>query len=49
MQYSNARSPILTTLFGISIFIKLLQPENVLSSIVVTFSGIVIPVKFVQL
>ena len=46
--FRNALSPILVTLFGIVIFVKLVQPLNALSPILVTLSGIVTLVKFLQ-
>ena len=44
----KAESPILVTLSGIVIAVKLVQPEKAYSSIYSTLSGIVIDVKLVQ-
>ena len=40
LQFQKANAPIFLTLFGISIFVKDVQPENVASSIFVRLFGI---------
>ena len=48
MQDSNAEDPILVTLFGIIILVKLSQDSNAEYPILVTLFGISIFVKLVQ-
>ena len=48
LQPLNALSPILVTLFGISMLFKLLQPLNALPPILVTLFGISMLFKLLQ-
>ena len=48
VQPLNVESPMLVTLAGIMIEVKLAQPENALSPMFVTLAEIVIEVKPVQ-
>ena len=45
----NADSPMLVTLLGISMLVKLLHQENAISPMLVTLPGIVMSVKLLQL
>ena len=41
LQFSNARPPIVSTLAGTTILVKLLQPENAELAMLLTFSDII--------
>jgi len=48
LQFSNAAPPILVTLGGIVILVRLLHPENTPLSMLVTFESIVMVDRLLQ-